>query len=185
MKFFLCVCVAKAKRYPFPLMMFHHQMVLQQKVTSWWRHKAIMSSFPAIDQKINWPTTSLSLAKFSSFTINIPFYNPFRWFKENFHYLRHFKFLFSKNLSLRTLWHAGIFTGSHFNNNKRVDDEEMMSWLHYDVIMTPLPLKSQFGGETSSEERDITLLWPNKKIKRFQHFIQELLQFEKKSSTLF
>ena len=46
----LIICVAKAKWYPFSLIMFHHQMVLQQEVTLWWHHKAIMALFPVVDQ---------------------------------------------------------------------------------------------------------------------------------------
>ena len=56
--------------------------------------------------------------------------------------MRHFKFLFR-----RKLWHEGIFIGSHFNNNDRADDEEKVSWLHYDVIMTSLNLESPSGDE--------------------------------------
>ena len=36
--------------------------------------------------------------------------------------------------------------------------QEMMSWLLYDVIMMSLHVEAPSGDQTSSEERDITLL---------------------------
>ena len=36
--------------------------------------------------------------------------------------------------------------------------QEMISWLHYDVIMISLPVEVPPSDETLSEERDITLL---------------------------
>ena len=45
-----------------------------------------------------------------------------------------------------------------------------MAWKHYDVIMTSLPIEVPSGGETSSEERDITLLKLHKKSKGFSIF---------------
>ena len=52
--------------------------------------------------------------------------------------------------------------------------------------MMSLLLELPSIGETSSEERDITLLYRHKKhTKRFQYFIQELLQLEKKKLRFF
>ena len=45
-------------------------------------------------------------------------------------------------------------------------------------MMTSLPLESPSGGVLSSEEKD-NFVTATQKFKRFQHFIQELLQLEK------